>query len=72
MMVLEGVYITCLIIIEWLNIARLIHKYDGDVMEPVPSVFMGKEHIPIFQDESIFHTNEYQHRVGSRRPAATS
>lgn len=32
-------------------------------MEPVPSVFHDKEHIPIFQDESTFHTNEYRRRV---------
>ena len=23
----------------------------------------GKEHIPVFQDESTFHTNEYRHHV---------
>jgi hypothetical protein len=42
---------------------RLIQEYDGDEMEPVPTALMGKEHIPVFQDESIFHTNEFRHRV---------
>jgi len=42
---------------------RLIHEFDSDDMVPVPSVLMGKEHIPVFQDESIFHTNEHRHTV---------
>ena len=32
-------------------------------MEPLPTVFANKEHIPVFQDESIFHTNEHRHCV---------
>ncbi len=32
-------------------------------MEPVPTIFADKEHIPVFQDESIFHTNEYRCHV---------
>ena len=32
-------------------------------MDPLPTVFPGKEHVPIFQDESTFHTNEYHHWV---------
>src|SRR5258708_10179759 len=42
---------------------RFFRKYDGDEMEPLPTVFADKEHIPVFQDESIFHTNEYWRRV---------
>jgi hypothetical protein len=32
-------------------------------MAPVPWVCPGKEHIPVYQDESIFHVNEYRRRV---------
>ncbi len=42
---------------------RFFRKYDGDEMEPLLTVFADKEHIPVFQDESIFHTNEYRRRV---------
>jgi len=42
---------------------RFFHKYDGDEIEPLLTIFADKEHIPVFQDESIFHTNEYQHCV---------
>ena len=36
-------------------------------MEPITTVFSGKEHIPIYQDESIFHTNEYRNRVWTKK-----
>src|SRR5258708_32817731 len=32
-------------------------------MEALVDVFGKKEHITVFQDESIFHTNEHRHRV---------
>src|SRR5260370_41032580 len=43
-----------------IDYVRFFCKYDGNEMEPLPTVFADKEHIPVFQDESIFHTNEYQ------------
>src|SRR5258708_34859979 len=38
---------------------RSFHEYDGIDMQPLPWAHPpGKEHIPVFQDESTFHTNE--------------
>ena len=42
---------------------RFIQEYGGTDMEPLPWVCPGQEHILIYQDESTFHVNEYQHRV---------
>ena len=36
-------------------------------MEPITTVFLGKEHILIYQDESIFHTNEYRNWVWTKK-----
>ena len=45
---------------------RFFHEYEGEDMEPLPAVFADKEHIPIYQDESTFHTNEYRHRIWTK------
>jgi hypothetical protein len=44
-------------------VSDLFCEYDGNEMEPLPTVLAKKEHIPVYQDESIFHTSESRRRA---------
>ena len=47
-----------------LDLPRYMATYDNEMLDCIPPTLLpgDKEHVLVYQDESIFHTNEYRWR----------
>jgi hypothetical protein len=47
---------------DQLNLQRYMATYDNETLDHIPLMLLpgDKEYILVYQDESIFHTNEYR------------
>jgi hypothetical protein len=47
---------------DQLNLYRYIAAYNDETLDRIPPTLLpgDKEHVLVYQDESIFHTNEYR------------